>query len=254
MPFLAINSHQVFYEVAGDGAPVTVLHHATASSRNWRALLPLLAVQFRVLSYDRPGFGRSSWLDEWPLDYLDRDVEDLIALLDALGVARTALVGHSDGAALALMAAARHPQRVGCVLAEAPHVAVETPRCPDAVQAFAAQVASSAALQEALARDHGARGGQVVQRWADRWLDPAFWSWDVSGELGAVACPVLVVHGADDPFFSQQHAAMIARRVVNGTLCVIPGAAHVPHNEAREPFVGLAFDFLRQCAGEGAAW
>ncbi len=43
MPFLAINSHQVFYEVAGDGAPVTVLHHATASSRNWRALLPLRA-------------------------------------------------------------------------------------------------------------------------------------------------------------------------------------------------------------------
>lgn len=244
MASLTINSHQIYYDLQGRGPRVTLLHHATASSRNWRRLVPSLAGRFQTLVYDRPGFGRSSALADWPLDYLDQDVADLSALFDALSIDQTALVGHSDGAALALLTAARHPQRVRCVVAEAPHVAVEVPRCPDAVRAYAASVRQSPELQAALARDHGEHGLEVMERWARRWLDPAFWRWDVSSELANVACPVLVLHGADDPFFSQDHSAMIARRVANGRLHVLPGCGHVPHNEARTEFLDLVLPFL----------
>ena len=247
MAHVTLDSSQIYYDLHGSGPPVAFLHHATASSRNWRHIVPMLVEQYRTLAYDRPGFGRSSWLADWPLDYLDRDVDGLIALLDALSIGQTALVGHSDGAAIALLAAARHPQRVRCVVAEAPHVAVETPRCPDAVRSFADEVERSPALQAALARDHGEHGREVVRRWARRWLDPTFWSWDVRDELAGVSCPVLVVHGAYDPFFSPAHSAMIAGRVANGQLQVIPDAAHVPHNEAREQFLELALSFL-DCA------
>lgn len=244
MPVASLRGQRIWYEESGDGPAVTLLHHATASSRNWRHVVPALAPHYRTLVYDRPGFGRSSWLADWPLDYLDRDVADLVALLDALSIEQIALVGHSDGAAIALLAAARHPQRVRCVVAEAPHVAVETPRCPDAVRALAAEVEQSPALQAALARDHGDHGLDVVRRWAKRWLDPAFWRWDVSRELAGVTCPVLVIHGADDPFFSLAHSERIASSVANGRLHVIANAAHVPHNEAREQFIDLAVPFL----------
>lgn len=243
---LQLGHTSIHYQQSGAGRDVILLHHGTGSARTWRKQLPLLAARFRATAYDRPGFGQSQWLDAdvWPLDYLDRDVDDLAGLLDALGIGQAALVGHSDGATIALLAAARHPQRVAAVLAEAPHVAVETPRCPDAIAAFVADLAESPDLQASLARNHGPRAAQVVQRWHDRWTDPAFWAWDVSAELAQVRCPVLVVHGGADPYFSAAHAAMIAERT-RGDLVVLPGLAHMPHIEAPELFTPLALDFLQ---------
>jgi pimeloyl-ACP methyl ester carboxylesterase len=244
MPICQLSRTALHYQQVGAGPDVVLLHHAVGSVRTWRKQLPVLAGQFRATAYDRPGFGQSTWADVWPADYLDQDVADLIALLDALGIERAALVGHSDGATIALLAAARHPQRVTGVLAESPHVAVEVPRCPRAVEQFVDGLDASPDLQASLARNHGPRAGEVVQRWRDRWCDPAFWSWDVSAELAAVRCPVLVVHGAADPYFSVQHSAMIAARA-QGELIVLPGLGHSPHSEAPELFAPLLLGFLQ---------
>lgn len=245
MPVCQLASARIHYQQAGAGPDAVLLHHGTGSVRSWRKQAPALAAAgYRVTVYDRPGFGQSQWLDAWPLDYLDQDVEDLIGLLDALGIGRAALIGHSDGATIALLAAARCPLRVAGVLAEAPHVAVEVPRCPDAIHTFTAVLDGAPELLVSLERNHGAYGRQVVQRWHDRWCDPAFWSWDVSDELAQVRCPVLVVHGAADPYFSVAHSAMIAQRT-GGDLVVLPGLGHSPHIEAPEQFAPLMGDFLR---------
>lgn len=245
MPLCSLPHAALYFEQSGAGPEVVLLHHATGSVRTWRKQLPALAARFRVMAYDRSGFGQSSWPDAhaWPLDYLDHDVDDLIALLDALDIGRAALVGHSDGAAIALLAAARHPARISAVAAESPHVAVETPRCPDAIAAFVAELAASPDLQASLARNHGSRAAQVVQRWHDRWRDPTFWRWDVAAELAQVRCPVLVLHGADDPYFSAAHSAMIANRT-QGELVVLPGLGHTPHIDAPELVTKLLLDFL----------
>lgn len=248
MPDCQIKRHRVYYELSGAGSPVVLLHHATASSRNWRRQTPALARHFRVLVYDRPGFGRSEGLEPWPHDYHGQDAEDLVALLDRLEIDAAALVGHSDGATIALLTAARYPQRVTCVVAEAPHVFVELPTCPNAIREFLAQLADAPQLRASLERDHGERALQVVQRWADRWLDPAFWTWNISAELPAVQCPVLVVHGAADPYFSVAHSELITGRVAAGQLWVIPGAGHVPHVEAAGPFDQRMVAFLLQHA------
>ncbi len=244
--FHRVGNSAIHVRQTGAGPDVVLLHHALGSTRSWRKQLPVLARRYRATAYDRPGFGRSPGpaAFAWPLDYLDGDVAELVALLDALGIGRAALIGHSDGATIALLAAARHPARVAGVLAESPHVAVEVPRCPDAIAAFAAELAASPDMQAALARNHGAQAGRVVQRWHDRWRDPAFWVWDVSGELARVQCPVLVVHGAADPYFSVEHSAMIAQ-CTRGALVVMPDAGHSPHTEATETFETLMLEFLR---------
>jgi pimeloyl-ACP methyl ester carboxylesterase len=244
MPICQLSYSALHYQQVGAGPDVVLLHHAIGSVRTWRKQLPALAGQFRATAYDRPGFGQSTGLDLWPPDYLDQDAADLIALLDALDMERAALVGHSDGATIALLAAARYPERVVGVLAESPHVAVEVPRCPQAIEQFVVELAASPDLQASLARNHGPRAGQVVQRWHDRWCDPAFWSWDVSADLAAVRCPVLVVHGAADPYFSVQHSAMIAART-QGELTILPGVGHSPHSEAPELFSPLLLGFLQ---------
>lgn len=248
MPLCEVNCRSLYYELTGKGPPVALLHHATASSRTWRRQVAALAERFQVLVYDRAGFGRSDWLESWSLDYLTQDAADLFALLDILGLAQVALVGHSDGATIALLAAARQPERVRCVVAEAPHVFVEASTCPGAVARFRDEALVSPHLQAALARDHGARGGQVLQRWAERWTDPQFVSWDVSAELAHVRCPVLVIHGVEDEYFPQSHAEFIAASLADSQLWLIPGVGHMPHAEVTPEFNRTVMQFLQQHA------
>jgi pimeloyl-ACP methyl ester carboxylesterase len=244
MPLCHLNNRQLYYDLAGHGPAVALLHHATGSSRSWRRQLPVLAQHFQVLTIDRPGFGRSPDLAAWPMDYLRRDVDDLLALLDLLEIERAALVGHSDGATIALLAAALRPATVTKVVAEAPHVAVEIPRCPDAIRQAMERIAASPQLASALERDHPGRGRAVAQRWADQWLDPAFWSWDERAALAHVRCPVLVIHGAEDPFFSVGQSQLVADGVACGTLWVLPGVGHSPHTEADQLYTTRVVEFL----------
>jgi len=247
MPFCSLPTAEIYFESHGNGSPVVELHHATGSVRSWRHQTASLAQQHRVIVYDRPGFGRSSERARWSLDYLDQDVAELLALLDVLEIRRAALLGHSDGAAIALLAAARFPERISRVLAEAPHVTAGAPRCPAAVAQLAAELLNSPQGMAAAERVHGARAAAVIERWRDRWCDPAFRAWDVSAELTAVRCPVQVVHGLDDPFFAPEHAQEIAR-LTRGELHLLPGLGHTPHVEAPERFNPLLDFFLAEDA------
>jgi 3-oxoadipate enol-lactonase len=99
-------------EVAGDGPGVALLHSTVCDSRMWDAEFPALAERYRVLRFDLRGYGRSD-LPPGPFSFVD----DLRALLDEAGLERTALVGVSAGAALALDFAVAEPERViGLVL------------------------------------------------------------------------------------------------------------------------------------------
>ncbi len=244
MPLCQINTHLLYYELTGHGPTVVLMHHGTGSSRSWRRQIPALAARFQVLTIDRPGFGRASDLAPWPFDYLRSDSVDLLALLDGLGIEQAALVGHSDGATIALLAAASQPERISKVVAEAPHVTVETPRCPNAVRAAMDRISEDPDLVAALERDHGERALPVAQRWADRWLDPAFWSWDERLALASVRCPVLVVQGAEDPFFSAAEAELVAGGIAYGALWMLPNVGHSPHTEAAEHYTERILDFL----------
>lgn len=246
MPDVVIRGRRIYYEQQGEGPAVVLLHHATASSRSWRRQVPALAQRFRVIVYDRPGFGRSEPVERWALDYLTDDVLDLAALLEVLDVGEAALVGHSDGAAIALMAAARYPEQVRCVVAEAPHVFVDVATCPPAVARYYTAAEQSPSLLAALERDHGAAGLQVLRRWYERWTDPAFWSWDVSAELARVRCPVLVIHGLEDEFFPVAHAELIAARLACSELWLLPGVSHMPHGERPTEFTERVQAFLAQ--------
>ena len=100
------------YEEAGAGPAVVLAHGGTTDHRLWERQVPLLAEQFRVIRYDWLGHGESG-----PPQPEYARHEQLLALLDALGVDRAVLVGSSDGGKLALDATLLAPHRVrGLVL------------------------------------------------------------------------------------------------------------------------------------------
>lgn len=115
MPFVDVGSKELWYDEAGSGPPLVLIHEAVADSTMWDDHLPALAGRHRVIRYDLPGFGRSP-LPPGPLSY----VGDLAALLAALGVARASVVGVSMGGRIALEYTLEHPHRVDALVLVAP--------------------------------------------------------------------------------------------------------------------------------------
>ncbi len=245
MAYATLLGHTVYYELAGTGPTVVLLHHATATLENWRPQSELLQAQgYSTLLYDRHGFGRSDPLPAWSLHYHQESVDELLALLDHLHLPSVALVGHSDGATISLMAAAQHPARVAAIVAESPHMWVQGENVERGFAHFRNTVEKNPRFIKAMQRDHGDRAQQVLDRWHARWLDPAFRQWDVSHTLPAVQFPVLVIHGENDIFFPPSHSQTIAKRVQQGTYRLLPGLGHTPHREDRAVFDPLLLDFL----------
>jgi 3-oxoadipate enol-lactonase len=106
------------YEIAGAGPAVTMLHPGLWDSRTWDPQFDPWSGRFRVLRYDLRGYGRSSRLTGAPYSH----PRDLIALLDALEIGRTALVGCSMGGGVALDATLEHPDRVSALVLAAPGI------------------------------------------------------------------------------------------------------------------------------------
>lgn len=246
MPFLTVTGHQIYLEQLGRGPTVVLLHDATGSHNAWRQQIPALVdAGYSVVAYDRQGFGRSDPLPAWSLTYLQDSVAELLDLLDQLAVGRAALLGHSDGATISLMAAAQQPERIAAVVAAAPHIWFDERRLLAGFETFSATTGASERFWRAMTRAHGAMAQQVVQRWQDRWLDPAFRSWDARRHLPHVPCPVLIIHGADDIFFPVEHSQTIADQLPDSQFLLLPGLGHAPHRQAPERFNRRLLEFLR---------
>ncbi len=98
------------HDISGDGPPVLLLHSTAADRRMWDLQVPVLAAGHRVLRCDLRGYGDTPAPTEpW------NDADDVTALLDALGIATTAVIGASGGGRVALEIAARRPERVSAL-------------------------------------------------------------------------------------------------------------------------------------------
>lgn len=229
----------------GTGTPILMLHEALGAATTWRDYPDRLAERtgLPVIAWSRQGFGRSDPLPAPPArDYLHREAERIPLLLDALGIERAHLYGHSDGAAIALIAAALFPQRVAGLVLEAPHVTVEA-QTTAAIVPVRNQYADGE-LKAKLARHHR-DPDRVFANWAETWLDPDFASWNIEDLLPRVTAPVLLIQGKDDPYFSLGQLDRIARVVPATRRLELADCGHAPYRERTNPVLETAADFLQ---------
>ena len=253
MPFATAAGHRLAYEwvgEAGAGKPTLVfLHEGLGSIRQWRDFPAQVAAATgcRALVYDRYGYGRSDVLHEAKrmVRFMhDEALQALPELLTSLGVEQPLLIGHSDGASIALIhAGAGHAVRG--VVAMAPHVFIE-PLCLTSI-ANAAHAFENTDLAEKLGRYHrDAR--KTFYGWADVWLDPTFKGWDIRDDyLPQIGCAVLAIQGYDDEYGTMAQLDEIARRVKGACeLLKLEQCGHAPFREQPEETFDAVVRFVAE--------
>jgi pimeloyl-ACP methyl ester carboxylesterase len=223
------------------------LHEGLGSVGLWRDFPARLAQATgrRALAYSRAGHGDSDPADmpRTPSFMHDEALRTLPALLDALGLDRPVLVGHSDGASIALIHAGVARRPLSGVVAIAPHVFVEDVSVREIARARRAFAETD--MRVRMARHHR-DADATFHAWNDIWLDPAFRDWNIEDVLGGIECPLLVVQGEGDQYGTLAQVDAIERGVPGPVERVLLDARHAPHLEAPEETLAAVAEFVRR--------
>jgi pimeloyl-ACP methyl ester carboxylesterase len=236
MAFVTIHGHRLEYEVIAASDPqapsLVFLHEGLGSLALWKDFPAKVAAATggRTLVYSRYGYGWSDPLAQpRRVDYMHDEALVLPELLNALDIVDPVLIGHSDGASIALLHAGGTRRPVRGLVLMAPHVFVEAMTIRSIAEAK--QVFATSDLAARMARYH--RDPENVFRgWNDIWLLPAFRDWNIEATLAAVRCPVLLIQGADDEYGSLAQLDAIARGIAGPVeRLVLDACRHSPQRD-----------------------
>ena len=222
-----------------EGRPLLVfLHEGLGSIRQWKEFPALLASKTHcpALLYDRYGYGLSEERKE-PVytEFLhDEAIRSLPELYSNLGLSEypKILVGHSDGATIALIHAGACPENILGVISEAAHVLVE-PATINGIIQVRGEFAKGR-MRELLKRYHGDRTDDLVHSWTGNWLSENSRHWNVEEFLPMITCPVLAIQGDLDHFGSYAQIESIRIRTSGPVeILWISGCGHIPHQQSK---------------------
>jgi pimeloyl-ACP methyl ester carboxylesterase len=236
MPFVTAAGHALEYEwIEGKpGHPVLVfLHEGLGSLRQWRDFPERIAraTGCAALVYSRYGYGQSDVLAEArrSVRFMHEEALDsLPQVLQELRIEAPVLVGHSDGASIALIhAGAGHPVRGVAVMA--PHVFVEDV-CLRSIEAARLQFETTD-LSRRLGKYHR-DPRKSFYLWNDVWLDPEFRRWNIEEYLPRIRCPVIAIQGEDDAYGTMAQLDAISAQVSGP--CELVKLEHCGHSPFRD--------------------
>jgi pimeloyl-ACP methyl ester carboxylesterase len=242
---LQINGEHLYYEVAGQGPPLVLIHGWSLNLRMWDPQIAELSRHFRVIRYDRRGFGKSTGNED-----ISWDAADLNVLLDSLGVSTVRVLGMSQGGRVALQFARSYPSRVASLILQGtpppdgfglPWSGADRLRFEEwaslarteGLGAF--QRAWSAHPMMAIPAGHPEARNRIASMLSeykgDRLLHPAPPSGPgaaiTMGDLPRIEVPTLVLAGETEVPFLQIVARALAYYIPNARLSTIPGGGHM---------------------------
>lgn len=273
--FVEVNSIHVHYKQYGSGDPVMILLHGFgASTFSWREVAQPLAQSGTVIAYDRVAFGLTQrpmpgdWEGENPYS-LAGQVNQLIGLMDALGVEKAVLVGNSAGGTVAVSMALDHPERVqALVLVDAAIYAeggtpstvrwlFKVPQVDRIGPLFVRNIRDwGLNMLETAWHDPAKITPQITAGYqkplhAENW-DRALWELtkasggaDLVSRLDGLNMPVLVVTGDDDRIVPTDDSLRLAGDIPGAELTVFEGCGHVPQEECPGAFMEAVGAFIR---------
>ena len=253
MPHAAREDASLYYEVHGAGPAIAFAHGAGGNTLIWWQQVPFFAREHTVVTFDHRGYGRSRCAPE---AFHAREFgRDLRAILDAAGVARTALVCQSMGGWTGLRFAVESPERVSCLVLSGTPGGVFTPKIEESFFRVG-RIAATEGIRArpALAPDFPARQPELTHLYdqigahnpglpraglatlAQARVEPA--------ELAGYRVPTLMISGEHDQLFAPDVLKEAAALIPGCKLVSFPGTGHSPYFEAAPRFNALVADFI----------
>jgi pimeloyl-ACP methyl ester carboxylesterase len=250
VPYADVNSTRLWYEENGSGDAVVFLHAGLLDSRQWERQLETFGERHRAIAYDARGYGRSPAPTE-----TYRLHEDMLGLLDALGIERATLVGNSMGGQTAIDATLAAPDRVSRLVAVGAAVSGISFRAYSDDQGARAEAAWEAG-------DYEGAADVWLEVWAplslsDRLREIAYTNAAIdfddfelagdppaAGRLGELRLPTLILIGDHEVQGIVDSCQAIARDVPGARLELLAGADHLPNLSRPDEFDRIVLDFL----------
>jgi len=236
-----VDDVELYYEDRGAGTPLLLLHGGFGHTGSWQHQAAAFAAGgYRVIAVDSRGQGRST-LGENALGYA-RMADDVLGVMDDLGLERAHIVGWSDGGNIGIEIAMRHPERLRKLVAFGANYRV------DGVREDVGESPRFAAYLEQAQRDYTAlspqpeRWDQLVTRISAMWASEPN---HADAALRAIAVPVLVLHGETEEAIVDTHAATLAELIPGARFVTLPGTGHFALWEQPAAFNRVVLDFLR---------
>ena len=237
-----------------DAAPTLVLlHEGLGSLGLWRQFPARLAAATGcgVFAYSRFGYGGSDPAAlPRPLDYMQREARLVLPrVLDAIGLRRGVLVGHSDGGSIAAIYAGSFQDcRIAGLVLLAPHFFTE----PMGLAAIAetGRRFRDSDLPARLARHHR-EPAATFRGWHDAWLDPDFPAvFDLRPDIARIRAPILAIQGEADPYGTADQLRVLQRESdCPVEVEMLPGVAHAAHADAPDAVLAAVRDFTTRLFG-----
>jgi len=250
MPKLSRAGVQIYYEVHGSGTPLLLSHGYSATSQMWRGQIEAFSRLYKLITWDMRGHGQSDYPEDQAAYSEDATVDDMAAVLDAVGARDAIIGGLSLGGYMSLAFRLRHPERVKALLIIDTGPGFKNDEARAAWNKHAASYAlefeknglqslqsRSPEMAESSHRDASglikAAKGMLTQR------DPG-----VINSLPSIDVPSLVVVGAEDkPFLAA--ADYMASKIPNAVKVVIPNAGHAVNIDQPQAFNAAVLAFLK---------
>lgn len=241
MEKIIINDLQIAYERQGSGTPLVLIHGYPLDHHIWQDIAPLLDTHFDLILPDLRGFGQSTTIES-PYT-IDDMAADLAGLLDALGLQKACITGHSMGGYVALAFARQYPQRVlglALVGSQAPD---DIPERREGRYATARQVteqgvgivAESMSLKLSADNRIQAFCAALILQQSKLAVTGALKAMatrpDSSPALAGFQFPVVLIHGKADALIPVERAQEIHSALPHAKLVELPTAGHMPMME-----------------------
>jgi len=263
--FVNSGGERIYYETVGDGPAVVFCHGLGGNHAIWYQQVPVFAEEYRVVTWDQRGFGRST--NEQGMASPATAANDLLALLDHLGIEQAHLVGQSMGGWAVIGFAIAYPERVASLVLADTIGGIYTPETTQQFDAYIRTAMAGPSPDEMPMTQHPALGDALGKR------DPAQALLyrqiaSVAGpppqnmglllrqtqyplaEVKAIAVPTLFVVGEDDPIFHPASIQSAAKQIPGSIVKLIPEAGHSPYFETPVRWNETVKSFLKNTGGE----
>jgi len=230
-----------------DAPTLVLLHEGLGCVALWRDFPQKLAdvTGLGVFVYSRAGYGQSDPVElPRPLDFMTREAVDVLPrVLDAMGIGKAVLIGHSDGASIAAIhgGQVRDPRIAGLVLM-APHFFTEEMGLTEIAKTR--EVYEQTDMAQRMGKYHR-NPDNAFRGWNGVWLDPDFKSWNIAGVIDTIAVPVLALQGRDDQYGTLTQIDVIRDRIrAPLDVAILDDCRHSPQFEQPGQTLATVTDFV----------